>query len=390
MTEPTQPWSMRVLDGRYRLGDRLGGGAAAEGYRALDERLQRPVAIKLFRGDAAAPLQRHEAEMRTLASLDHPSLVSVYDAGSDDERHGAPYLVMQLVEGTTLADELRQGALPPERAASYGAALADALAYVHERGFVHRDVKPANVLISEDGRVHLADFGIARLVDSAHETRTGDVLGTPGYFSPEQVAGEPVSAPTDVYALGIVLIECLPGRRPFEGTAMEVALARINRSPEIPATLPASWQTLLEVMTRRDPAQRPRAAAVADSLRRIAAGEELDRTVAMTGAAAASTTQVLPATAVATQAAAWQQTAVQPAATAPPQPAASAGARRRGPSPAVVLLVLLLVAAAVAAVVIALQRTNDNSTTDFTPGRPKLHPSQLERDMRNLERLVHR
>src|SRR4051812_34589279 len=108
MTEPTQPWSTRVLDGRYRLGQRLGGGAAAEGFRALAERLQGPGAVKLFRGDAAAQLQRPEAEMRPLASLDHPSLVGVYDAGSDDDT-GAPYLVMQLVEGSTLADELRGG-----------------------------------------------------------------------------------------------------------------------------------------------------------------------------------------------------------------------------------------------------------------------------------------
>src|SRR4029079_10827034 len=124
------------------------------------------------------------------------------------------------------------------RSARYGAALADALAYVHERGFVHRDVKPANVLSSEDGRVHLADFGIARLVDSAHQTKTGDVLGTPAYFAPEQVAGETVGPPTDIYALGIVLFECLTGRRPYEGTAVEVAMARVARDPEIPSDLP--------------------------------------------------------------------------------------------------------------------------------------------------------
>jgi len=378
MTEPTQPWSTRVLDGRYRLGQRLGGGAAAEVFRALDERLQRPVAVKLFRGDAAAQLQRHEAEMRTLASLDHPSLVGVYDAGSDDDT-GAPFLVMQLVEGSTLADELHEGALPLNRAATYGAALADALAYVHERGFVHRDIKPANVLIAQDGRVHLADFGIARLVDSAHETRTGDVLGTPGYFSPEQVTGEPVGPPTDIYALGIVLIECVTGQRPFEGGAMEVALARVNRAPDIPASLPEQWRTLLRAMTLRDPGQRPKAVVVADSLRRIAAGEDLDRTVAM-AAAAPTATQVLPATAVATQAA-WSQptTAAQPARSA-----------RRGPSPGVIVLILLLVAAAVAAVIVALQRNSSDSGTSFTPGRPRLHPTKVERDMRNLERLVHR
>src|SRR3954470_18123579 len=227
----------RLLDGRYRLGERLGGGAVADVFKAVDERLQRPVAIKVFRGDAAQQLQRHDAEMLTLAALDHPSLVTVFDAGTDDDS-GQPYLVMQLIEGPTLADELRGGRLQPERAARYGAALADALGYVHERGLVHRDVKPANVLITEDGRVHLADFGIARLVDSAHQTRTGDVLGTPAYFAPEQVAGEPVGPPADVYALGIVLYEALTGRRPFEGTALEVAMARLARSPDIPAEQP--------------------------------------------------------------------------------------------------------------------------------------------------------
>jgi eukaryotic-like serine/threonine-protein kinase len=383
VTEPTQPWSTRVLDDRYRLGERLGGGAAAEVYRALDERLQRPVAVKLFRGDAAAQLQRHEAEMRTLASLDHPSLVGVYDAGTD-EGTGAPFLVMQLVEGSTLGDELNNGPLPPERAASYGAALADALGYVHARGFVHRDVKPANVLISGDGRVHLADFGIARLVDSAHETRTGDVLGTPGYFSPEQVTGDPVGPPTDIYALGIVLIECITGKRPFEGGPMEVALARVNKAPELPASMPEPWRVLLRAMTARDPGQRPDARTVADSLRRIASGEELDRTVAMTPASPTAT-QVLPATAVVTQGA-WTG-AEQPATTAGPLAGRLA---RRGPSPAVIVLVVLIVAAAVIAAVVALHHNNSGSSTSFTPGQPRLHPPKIERDMRHLEKLVHR
>ena len=160
---------------------------------------------------------------------------------------------------------------------------------------------------------------------------------------------------------------------------MEVALARVNRSPDIPASLPEQWRTLLRAMTMRDPAQRPRAVVVADSLRRIAAGEDLDRTVAM-AAAAPTATQVLPAaTAVATQAAWSQPTTAQPVRSA-----------RRGPSPAVIVLVLLLVAAAVAAVIVALQRSSSDSGTSFTPGRPRLHPTKVERDMRNLERLVHR
>src|SRR3954453_6500870 len=130
VSDHTVPWTSegdeRLLDGRYRLGDRLGSGAVAEVFKAMDERLARPVAVKLFRGDAAEQLQRHEAEMRTLERLEHPNLVSAYDAGTT-EAPAQPYLVMQLIDGHTLADELRDGPLPAERAARYGAAIADAL-----------------------------------------------------------------------------------------------------------------------------------------------------------------------------------------------------------------------------------------------------------------------
>jgi len=377
VTDPTAPWSPAddapLLDGRYRLGERLGGGAAAEVFRGLDERLQRPVAVKLFRGDAAEQLQRHEAEMRTLASLEHPSLVSVYDAGED---HGRPYLVMQLVEGDTLADELRRGPLDGERAARYGAALADALGYVHAQGFVHRDIKPANVLIAADGRVHLADFGIARLVDSAHVTRTGEVLGTPAYFAPEQVSGDPVGPAADIYALGVMLLECVTGRRPFVGTAMEVAMARLSRDPEVPATLPAGWRTLLPAMTSRAPAQRPSADQVADALRAIAAGEEVDRTVAMPRAAAPMATQVLPATAV-----------VTPPPRQPAPPSYAGPPRRRT---GVWIAAFLVAVVAAVAIGIAVARHNTGSTSTFTPGTPRVSNPTVEQGVQQLERLVRR
>jgi serine/threonine protein kinase len=376
VTTPPSESGERLLDGRYRMGERLGGGAVADVFRALDDRLQRPVAIKVFRGDAADQLQRHEAEMRTLAALDHPSLVTVFDAGTDEET-GRPFLVMQLVEGPTLGAELRAGSLTPERAARYGAELADALGYVHERGLVHRDVKPANVLISEDGRVHLADFGIARLVDSAHETKTGDVLGTPAYFAPEQVAGETVGPLADIYALGIVLFECLTGRRPFEGTAVEVAMARVAREPEIPADMPGSWRNLLTAMTRRDPAARPTAAQVATALRRLAAGESMEHTMAMPAGGAATT--VLPPATMATQAMPAVATSAAPA----PVPV------RRGRSRAAVAVILLIVVAVAAAVVIAVQRSGDDTTGSVKHGKPRLH-QRLERDVRQLENLVHR
>jgi serine/threonine protein kinase len=378
VTNPPSDGGEALLDGRYRLGERIGGGAVADVYRAVDERLQRPVAIKVFRGDAAEQLQRHEDEMRTLAALDHPSLVTVFDAGSE-EPHDQPFLVMQLIEGPTLGAELRSGPIPLERAARYGAELADALGYVHERGLVHRDVKPANVLLSEDGRVHLADFGIARLVDSAHQTKTGDVLGTPAYFAPEQVAGETVGPPADVYSLGIVLFECLTGRRPFEGTALEVAMVRVNRPPDIPTDLPAGWQQLLTAMTRRDAADRPTAPQVATALRQLAAGESVEQTIAMPPAAVAATTTMPPPT-VATQAI--------PASAMPSQVLPAPVAARRGPARAVIAVVLVLAVAAAIAVFVAVQRSDNGTGGNVKHGKPRLH-GQLERDVRHLEKLVH-
>jgi serine/threonine protein kinase len=361
------PSEGRLLDDRYRLGRQLGAGGVAEVFRALDERLHREVAIKLFRGDVADQLQRHEEEMRTLARLDHAALVTVFDAGTDDLT-GQPYLVMQLVEGSTLADQLRSGPLTAERTAEIGAELADGLAYVHGQGLVHRDVKPANVLIAADGRVHLADFGIARLVDSAHVTRTGDVLGTPAYFAPEQVAGEPVGPPADVYALGLVLLECRTGRRAYEGTPMEVAMARLTRQPELPGDIRAGWRDLLTGMTARHPTARLSAAQAAELLRRLSVGDE--RTVAMPPPAApvAASTMVMPP--VTTQL----------------EPEAPVATPRRGPSGAVIALVLLIAVAAAVAVVVAVTRSN-GSGTDCSTMTPPITNQTLENDMQSLEKL---
>jgi serine/threonine protein kinase len=381
VSDETMPWrpgdDTRVLDGRYLLGARLGGGAVAEVFRAVDERLARPVAVKMFRGDAAEQLQRHEAEMRTLASLEHPNLVSVYDAGTTDT--GQPYLVMQIVEGHTLADELRDGPLPGDRAARYGAALADALGYVHSQGFVHRDVKPANVLVSEDGRVHLADFGIARLVDAAHVTRTGEVLGTPAYFAPEQVSGQPVGPAADIYALGMVLLEACTGQRAFEGTAMEVAMARLSRDPAVPTTVPAPWRRLLQAMTAREAGQRPTAAQVSEALRSIAAGGDVDRTVIIPASSADATT-VMPAT-----------TVMRTAATVGGEPVirrTAAPAARRRFNPVVVVAALLIALAAAVAIGVAVARNQNSTGANVPAGKPTLH-GQLEHDMHELEKLVH-
>ncbi|MDO9496581.1 MAG: serine/threonine-protein kinase, partial [Nocardioides sp.] len=179
-------------------------------------------------------------------------------------------LVMELVEGPTLSAHAQAGPVAPDEVASIGAQLADALAYAHAQGIVHRDVKPGNVLLGANGRVKLADFGIARLIgDTVRHTKTGTAIGTAAYLSPEQVLGEEITPAADVYSLGLVLLEVLTSERAFPGSPTESALARLNRDPDLPETLPEPWRRLLGAMTTRDPAARPGADAVARELRAL-------------------------------------------------------------------------------------------------------------------------
>jgi serine/threonine protein kinase len=260
-----------VLGGRYALGDLLGRGGMAEVYRARDTVLDREVAVKVFRHvESSGPDSeaRRTSEVHLLASLSHPGLVTVFDAGSGSDSPGDAfaYLVMEYVEGTTLRNRLDSGPLPPVEAARIGERLATALAYVHERGIVHRDVKPANILLTTDGTPKLTDFGVARLLDSTRLTIEGTTLGTPNYLSPEQVIGSAVSGVSDVYALGLVLLECLTGEVAFRGQGVEAAVVRLHRAPTVPEQFGPEWADLLYRMTDRDPAARPDAAAVAATL----------------------------------------------------------------------------------------------------------------------------
>jgi serine/threonine protein kinase len=251
-----------VLEDRYALEDIIGRGGMADVYRATDRLLLRQVAVKIVR-EAAEPgvRERFIDEARTLASLNHPNLITLLDAGMLDDR---PYLVMELVSGPTLSGCIAQGPLEPEQVRSIGRQLAAALAYAHAQGVVHRDVKPSNVLLCDEDRVLLADFGIARLVGSAqHHTKTGGTVGSPAYLSPEQVTGEAVGPEADVFSLGLVLLECLTGVRAYAGSAIEVALARLHAAPEVPETVDPAWRSLVLRMTRREPGERPTAAEVA-------------------------------------------------------------------------------------------------------------------------------
>ncbi|GAA1492969.1 serine/threonine-protein kinase [Curtobacterium herbarum] len=281
----------RLIGGRYRVTGTLGHGGMASVYRAVDEQLGREVAVKLFRigpvdhGERA----RAEAEIHVLAGLRSPNLVTLFDAALDTD-DGDSFLVMELVPGSDLATRLREGPLDPTTTARVGAQVAEGLAAVHAQGIVHRDVKPANVLLEQDGEhVKLADFGIALLRDAARVTGTGTVIGTAAYLAPEQVLGQVVTGKADVYALGLMLLEALTGKQAFPGSAVEAATARLARAPEIDQHLPTAWRTLLHVMTAQHPEDRPSAAEAAARLRALGRDEVAPATQLLPGGPGAVT-----------------------------------------------------------------------------------------------------
>jgi serine/threonine protein kinase len=259
-----------LLSRRYRIGAAVGSGAMAEVYRAYDLKLERPVAIKRFTSSGAIDHRRFDDEARLLAGLSHPGLVTVYDAGQHEDTR---YLVMRLVNGPNLHVALERERPTVDEVVALANRLLPTLAYVHASGIVHRDIKPSNILVDLDGEAYLADFGLARLMDADSITRSGEILGTAAYLAPEQVRGEQATPVSDVYALGLVLLQCLSGHQEYQGGQAEAALARLTRDPVIPDWLPGQLAMLLTDMTRADPAQRPSSAQCAQRFAQLGSVE---------------------------------------------------------------------------------------------------------------------
>ena len=298
-----------TVGGRYELGDPLGRGGMAEVRRALDRRLGRPVAVKQLRTDLATDptfQARFRREAQSAAGLNHPTIVAVYDTGEEpDPRTGIsiPYIVMELVEGSTLRDVLRDGRkILPERALELTQGVLDALSYSHQAGIIHRDIKPANVMLTPTGGVKVMDFGIARAVadTSATMTQTAAVIGTAQYLSPEQARGETVDARSDIYSAGCLLYELLVGRPPFVGDSpVSVAYQHVREAPVPPSQLDPVVTPDIDAITlkalAKDPADRYQSAReMKADISRVLAGQQATAVVPRVAPVDATPTRVVP------------------------------------------------------------------------------------------------
>ena len=283
------PLAGRLLDGRYAVTARIAHGGMATVYRAMDTRLDREVALKVMHAELARDedfVRRFIGEAKSVARLSHQNVVAVFDQGADGP---FLYLAMEYVPGRTLKELLRDnGRLPPAMALGIMTGVLDGLAAAHASGIVHRDIKPENVLLTADGRVKVADFGLARAHAAAGHTRTGLLIGTVAYVPPEQVTGDSTGPRGDVYSAGVVLFEMLTGRPPFRGdTPLSIAYQHVNSGIPAPSTLvpglPPAVDQLVLAATRRDPLRRPAdAAEFARAVRRVSEG--LSEPSGLTGA----------------------------------------------------------------------------------------------------------
>ncbi|MYR42634.1 serine/threonine-protein kinase, partial [Streptomyces sp. SID5910] len=275
-----EPGSERVVAGRYRLLSPLGEGGMGTVWRARDEVLHREVAVKEVRAPAGLPdaevrrmYARLEREARSAARVAHRGVVTVYDVATDD---GRPWIVMELVRGLSLADLLdAEGPLDPRRAARIGAEVLAALRAAHAAGVLHRDVKPANVLLGNDGRVVLTDFGIATVEGSSALTMTGEVVGSPEYLAPERALGRTPGPESDLWSLGVLLYAAVEGASPFRQDTPLSTLRAVVDEELPPPRRAGALAPVIEGLLRKDPAQRLPAGRAEQDLRLVGAGGTL-------------------------------------------------------------------------------------------------------------------
>ena len=414
MTPPDSPLDSPLGDAgefaddarRYLLESRIATGGMGEVWRARDTTLGRTVAVKVLKreyADDPSFRSRFETEARHAASLHHPGIAAVYDFGEAGAVDGSgtprPYLVMELVEGQPLSALLRPGSpMDAGAAAALMAQAADAIAAAHAAGIVHRDVKPANLLVTPDRQVKVTDFGIARAADSVSLTQTGQVMGTPQYLSPEQARGSTATEASDVYSLGVVTYECLAGRRPFDaGSPVATALAHLNQDPPaLPPSVPAPLAAVVMRALAKDPTERyagagALAAALRDPAGSGAPGGAAAAAAAGAGAAAAAdaptavvppvgaddpATAVLPGLGAAGAAGAAGVTTPPPTATGAGTATTTSEQERRGFPWATLLLVVALVAVVVLVVVLLLTSDGDEEPAPAPTSAPPTSQSQ--------------
>ena len=246
--------------GRYQIVGTIGAGATSKVVRAFDPMIGRHVAIKLFSPQLAEGegRERFIKEARVVGQISHQSIVALHDMGID-EATSTPYLVMEHVEGQPLDRILEKGSVPYPRACAWIADIASALHVAHRKGIIHGDVKPANVLVTEEGRVKLTDFGMARL--ASRDTKDTPLLGTPAYWCPEQILGKPQDARSDIFSLGIVLYEIVTGKRPFDAESLQAICQKVMSATPLPlsqinASLPAGLNELVMSCLEKDPGRR--------------------------------------------------------------------------------------------------------------------------------------
>ena len=337
--DDTPPDNGNLFDNRYRLGRRLGSGGMADVYLATDELLGRQVAIKILSDRFARDdgfVERFRREASAAAGLNHPNIVAVYDRG---EAEGTYYIAMEFLDGPTLKQEITQRApLPEAEAIGWATQALDALDFAHRRGVIHRDVKPHNMVLTDDNRLKVTDFGIARAQNTQEMTEVGSIVGTAQYLSPEQARGQAVGPQSDLYSMGIVLFEMLTGELPFTGDgAVDIAMKQVSDQPpslrsKNRLVSPELEQVVMRALAK-DPALRHSSArAMADELRRVSRG----------GAVSADTQQ-------ATQVISAQQAAAT--AVLPPAPPSAPAGPKRSLLPWLLVVLFLVVAAGIGLVV---------------------------------------